>query len=247
MNRLVYASFNGHYFQGTQIQESGLTVQSLLEEKLSEIYDEKIRIHPASRLDKGVSAYSWAFNFLTESNNVPTHNVKYVLNRILPEYIHIVSCEEVKPDFDARYHAKEKTYVYRINMGEANPIDDEFAWCPVFKGKVHRIREVCDCFVGEHDFTSFCSPLEKGQDCHRIVDMANVTFDGRYLEIRITAKSFMRHQIRFMVGAAYQASIGNLKIEEIIEALEGTKQLVHKYKVPAKALILESTKYIEEV
>jgi tRNA pseudouridine38-40 synthase len=246
MNRLLYVSFNGHYFNGTQIQDEGLTVQSLLEEKLSEIYNEKIRIRPASRLDKGVSAYSWAFNFHTESSNVPTNNVKYVLNRVLPDYIHIISCVEVNEDFDARYQAKEKTYKYKINMGEANPIDDEFAWCPVFKGKVHKIREACDCFVGEHDFSSFCLIEEENQDCRRIIDSTQVTYDGNYLEIRITAKSFMRHQVRFMIGAAYQVGLEKLGMDELLDALDGISQFSHKYKVPADALILESTKYLEE-
>lgn len=246
MNRLVFASFNGHHFNGTQIQSEGLTVQSLLEEKLSDIYNEKIRIRPASRLDKGVSAYSWAFNFRTQSTNVSTENVKYVLNRILPSFIHIVSCTDVSDDFDARYFAKEKTYLYTINMKEANPIDDEFAWCPVFKGKVHKFREACDCFVGKRDFTSFCLIQEKNQDCRRIVDSAQVTFDGSYMKIRISAKSFMRHQVRFMIGAAYQVSLGKISIDELISALEGEKQLPHKYKAPAEALILESTRYLEE-
>ncbi len=246
MNRLVYASFNGHYFSGTQIQHEGATVQLLLEEKLSEIYNEKIRIRPASRLDKGVSAYSWAFNFHTESSNVPTNNVKYVLNRILPNYIHILSCVEVDEVFDARYSAKEKTYVYKINMGEANPVDDEFAWCPILKAKVHKVREACDCFVGEHDFSSFCLIEGENQSCRRIIDSTQVTYDGNYLQIKITAKSFMRHQVRFMIGAAYQVGLEKLGIDELLDALDGTCQLTHKYKVPAQALILESTKYLEE-
>jgi len=246
MNRLVFVSFNGRYFQGTQIQREGLTVQSLLENKLSQIYNEKIRIRPASRLDKGVSAYSWAFNFRTSSLNVETKNLKYVLNRILPESIHIISCTDVADDFDARYHAKEKTYSYRINMLEANPIDDEFAWCPVFKAKIHLMREACDCFIGKHDFSSFCFPQEKGQDCTRIIDRADTVFDGKYLIIRISAKSFMRHQVRYIVGAIYQVGLGRLSINQIIDALAGVRSLPHKYKAPAKGLILESTTYLKE-
>jgi len=244
---LVYVSFNGKYFNGTQKQKDGVTVQSLLEESLSTVYNEEIKIHSASRLDKGVSAHSWVFNFWTDSTNIATDKFKYVMNRVLPKYIHIVSCTDVDEDFDARYSVKEKTYMYKINMGEPNPLEDEFAWNPPFKGaKIHRIREVLDCFVGQHDFSSFCTLIEPDQDCVRTVDSTFVTLEGEYLIIRITAKSFLRHQIRFMVGSAYEVGLGRLSISAVLDALDGIKPIVHKSKAPAEGLILESTKYIDE-
>ena len=247
MNRMVYVSFNGKYFNGTQKQKEGVTVQSLLEENLSKVYNEEIKIHSASRLDKGVSAYAWVFNFWTDSTNISTDKFKYVMNRVLPKYIHIVSCSDVPEDFDARYSVKEKTYMYKINLGEPNPLEDEFAWNPKFKGaKIHRIKEVFDCFVGLHDFSSFCTLIEPDQDCRRIVDSSRVTIEGKYLIIRITAKSFLRHQIRFMVGSAYEVGLGRLPIADVLDALDGIKPIVHKVKAPAEGLVLESTKYIDE-
>ena len=60
--------------------------------------------------------------------NITEYKLKRALNRLLPRYIHIIRSKIVDNDFHARYMVKEKTYIYKINMGEYNPIEKEIMY-----------------------------------------------------------------------------------------------------------------------
>lgn len=68
VNYLLEFTFDGLYFNGTQIQNNYYTVQGLLKEKLEQIFDTEIPLKMGSRLDKGVSARQFIANFITEKS-----------------------------------------------------------------------------------------------------------------------------------------------------------------------------------
>jgi tRNA pseudouridine38-40 synthase len=239
INRLLIIAYKGCYFSGSQIQKDVLTAQALIESSLSKIFNAKTKVHPCSRLDQGVSASFWGVSFLSEKI-ADNDKLKYALNHFLPSYMHINQIINVGKDFDARYQAKMKTYLYTINTGEPDPLHDDLVWIPPFKFNIEKYQEAIQLFEGEHDFSSFFSPdKEHEESSFKKIEKIICTQEEKYLLTRIIGHSFGRYQVRYIVGAAYGYAAGRISIEEIQDRLSSKSHGLINIKVPANALVLE--------
>ena len=119
--RLTVA-YDGTNYCGWQIQPNGITIEEVLNTKLSKILKEDITVIGASRTDSGVHALGNVAVFDTETR-IPPERISYALNRELPEDIVIVRSEEVPLDWHPRYRETVKTYEYHIwNSETPNPL-----------------------------------------------------------------------------------------------------------------------------
>ncbi|HAR48100.1 MAG TPA: tRNA pseudouridine(38-40) synthase TruA [Firmicutes bacterium] len=242
MNYFMRIAFRGRDFNGTQKLKDKITVQSMLEEKLTSIFDENIKVKIGSRLDKGVSALDFGVNFKTSIEKVKPNKLQYVLNRLLPNFIRIKECREVADDFNARYDAISKTYLYVIERKVENPLLIEVCWHPIFDFDIETFRNVSKLYVGNHCFDFFGSEEEKDGKILSIEDVW-VEEKGNYVLWRVKGRSFLRYQVRFMVGTAYEIAAGRTSIAEITSRLDGTNKTTVHHKAPASGLILEKVEY----
>ena len=240
MNYFMRIAFRGRDFNGTQKLKDKITVQSMLEEKLTSIFDENIKVKIGSRLDKGVSALDFGVNFKTSTEKVKPNKLQYVLNRLLPNFIRIKECREVADDFNARYDAISKTYLYVIERKVENPLLIEVCWHPIFDFDIETFRNVSKLYVGNHCFDFFGSEEEKDG---KILEDVWVEEKGNYVLWRVKGRSFLRYQVRFMVGTAYEIAAGRTSIAEITSRLDGTNKTTVHHKAPASGLILEKVEY----
>ena len=79
MRYFIRIAFLGNGFYGTQKQKNHRTVQGDFEEKLSQIFDENIKVIISSRLDRNVNALDFALAFDTEKDTVSPDHLKYYL------------------------------------------------------------------------------------------------------------------------------------------------------------------------
>ena len=123
-------AFDGTNYRGWQTQPNGITVQQVIEERLGRLFGNiPIRIQGSSRTDSGVHALGMVASFRApERRNIPDWKILKAMNRLLPEDIRIRSVEVVPPEFNARFAAKGKSYVYVINSGEINPFTARWSW-----------------------------------------------------------------------------------------------------------------------
>ncbi len=240
-NTLLIISYLGTAFKGSQIQKDLPTAQKLIQNKLSIIYGKPIKVRPCSRLDASVHALMWAVNFKDEEQKLEPDHLRYSLNRLLDNTMYVKDAMLVPEDFDSRYDVYEKTYLYRINNGEKNPITSFLEWTPIFKPDINKLQEALNLYLGTHDFSSFTS--EKDDNPHKTISAISLSQKDDIISIRITGHSFLKYQVRFMVGAAYEVSASRLDINEIKERLNSTKFSVLKYKAPGEGLYLENIKY----
>ncbi|MCI2069586.1 MAG: hypothetical protein LKJ88_08550 [Bacilli bacterium] len=242
-NYLLTISFLGSSLYGSQAQKGLPTAQSVLEKALEKDFHQKIKTHPASRLDGGVSARGWSVAFKAEGQLDP-EKVKYMLNRALVRTMHVEEVKIVSDDFVPRFQAKKKVYSYLINFGERNPLKDYLAWAPSFKGDKEIFKKTMMLFEGQHDFSAFMSEEDKKKDCtFKEVEKIEILEEGDYLKVMVKGHSFGRYQVRFMVGAAFYASAGLLKEEEIIKRLNGEEKETIHFKAPPEGLVLEEVIY----
>jgi len=108
-------AYDGTDFFGWQVQPALRTAQGVIEEKLTWLLREEVRLSGAGRTDKGVHASGQVFSFLT-CCSIPTENLQRALNMTLPGDIFIKDIMEVPSGFHARYSARRRTYQYRLGM-----------------------------------------------------------------------------------------------------------------------------------
>lgn len=116
MNIFLEFTYRGDHFYGSQKQSKHPSVQGLFEDKLASLFQEKIKFTACSRLDRGVHALRMGGNFKVSQERVKLGKLKYALNRLLPPYLRILEVKEVPLDFNARYDAICKVYLYKISL-----------------------------------------------------------------------------------------------------------------------------------
>lgn len=214
--KLVY-SYDGSLYYGLQRQPNKKTVQGEIEKILKTITREEINLITAGRTDRGVHAHMQVSNFFTFST-IPAEKIKYILNRSLPKDIYIKSVEEVDINFNARYDAKYREYVYIISW-KRNPFESRYSKFYPEKIDINRLEKILKKFEGIKDFKNF-----RLNDCvskttiREIKNISVENFEEGKIKIRIKGSSFLKSQVRIIIGTALDVYEGKCD-ENYIEKL----------------------------
>lgn len=243
MNVLLRCAFLGENFYGTQKQPDRKTVQGEFERALSRIYDQEIKTVISSRLDAKVNALDFALSFHVDKD-LPLERLRYYLRRTLDRDIFLREVRSVPEDFSARFSCKGKTYLYRIQNGpERNPLYNRYSFSPIRILDEEKMAEGGQLFVGKHDFRFFASPEKEGENTNLELRSFRLTHEGPFLELRFEGPSFLRYQVRFLVGSLISLSENRITTETIRKLLQGTEVPFRKYKAPGEGLTLERLEY----
>ena len=223
---MLTVAYDGTNYHGWQLQPNVITIESVLNEALSSLFCEDIRVIGASRTDTGVHALGNIAVFDTEAR-MPAEKVSYALNQRLPEDIRIQSSVEVLPDFHPRHQNSKKTYEYRI-LNSAFPMPvyrlyTHFTYVPL---DIERMKRAAEYLKGEHDFKSFCSANTVAETTVRTIYDLSVEKSGSIITIRVTGSGFLYNMVRIIAGTLMEAGRGSLapeKMPDIINALDRSK------------------------
>lgn len=217
MRYLMKFSYNGSKYNGYQIQNDTITVQGVLEELLSKLFDEKIRISASGRTDALVHAYDQCAHF-DSSKNFCLEKLKYALNSML-DYIYIKEIKLVDNNFHARYDVYSKEYVYKINVGEYNPLEKDYVFQLNKELDLDLMKQAIKLFEGEHDFTSFTS-LDFEKDCTRVIYKTYINVKDNLVEIGFVGNGFLKYMVRNMVGLLIEIGLGKRYVSSVTEIIE---------------------------
>ena len=240
MNLKFTLAYDGSLFQGSQKQPNGLTVEDKLLKAFKKINIET-NIVLSGRTDKEVHATGQVFNCMVPDFWSDFFKLKEVLNKNLPTSIKISKISKVKDDFHARFHAKKRVYRYLITSKPTTPFNDKFITYVKDIDK-ELLQEAIKEFIGVHDFKYFHKTGSDKELTKR--EVFNAEF-YKYKDIyvfKFTANSYLRSQIRLMVG--FLLAINNKK--QTIENLKNQLNLEkHIFKTPviANGLYLAKIKY----
>ena len=223
----IVVAYDGTNYCGWQVQPNGITVEEVLNKKISALTGEDIHIIGASRTDSGVHALGNVAVFDTESR-IPGDRIAYALNQKLPDDIVIVRSEEVAPDWHPRYQDEiTKTYEYHIYKAKTpNPMKRYYSTFVSFPLDVDKMREGAAYIVGEHDFASFCNVRTNVEDTVRTVHDIQIMQNGPDITIRITGNGFLYNMVRIIAGTLIRVGRGFYtpeKVKEILDAKERTE------------------------
>lgn len=240
---MLIVAYEGTNYHGWQIQPNGVTIESVLNEKLSELLGEEIIVTGASRTDSGVHSLGNVAVFDTNAR-MPADKISYALNQRLPEDIVVQESMEVADDFHPRKCKSTKTYEYRI-LNRAFPIptlrkDTYFYYRSL---DVEKMQQAANYLVGTHDFKSFCSIHTQALDTVREVYSCQVSKKEEVVTIRITGAGFLYNMVRIIAGTLIQVGIGEIVPEEMLVILEKCNRAAAGPTAPAHGLTMMGIQY----
>src|SRR5574344_914143 len=156
MRYLITISYDGSNYYGFQRLNGKRTIQNEIEQALSKINKKAVQIKGAGRTDALVHAYGQRASFDLDYN-IPPERLKNAINSLVPSDIYIKDCKIVDANFHARFNVKEKTYQYKINNGEYDPLKNNYYLHIPTKINLNKLRESAKLFIGVNNFKNFVS------------------------------------------------------------------------------------------
>jgi tRNA pseudouridine38-40 synthase len=240
MRYLINLSYNGNDFYGYQIQKNQISVEGTIETVLSKILNESINTVASSRTDKGVHAYNQYCHF-DYDKDIDTSNLTHSMNSLLNGNIYIKSIKKVNDDFHARYNVKNKEYIYKINMGEYNPIEKDY----ILQYNKEINESTLDSFVslisGTHNFRSFTS--DKDKDNYERDVTIDYKIKDNILYLRFYSTGFLRYMIRNIVGLLLEIYDGKKTLDDIKFIFDSKSRCSLGVPAPGCALYLNKVIY----
>lgn len=236
--------YDGGPFVGWQRQKTDRSVQQAIEEAIAAFSQEQPVVKGAGRTDAGVHALGQVAHF-DLVKDWPADTVRDALNAHLrPDPVAVVTAEQVPDDFDARFSARKRHYLYRIVDRRAPPaLERGRVWnvpTPLDADAMHRAAQ---SLVGKHDFTTFRASECQAKSPVKTLDRLDVSRAGDEVTIRASARSFLHNQVRSMVGALKKVGEGKWPIVEVGAALAACDRSRSGPVAPAHGLYLVSVDY----
>jgi tRNA pseudouridine38-40 synthase len=243
-NLKVILRYDGTNYYGFQFQPLLPTIQGVVESAWSRVLGFPVRVFAAGRTDRGVHADGQVVNFW-DSGALPLDDLQRRLLFALPPDICVASAEEVSPEFNARYSARLRTYVYRIQNGSSpSPFWSRFAaWWPQTLDP-EAINEALSVFIGKHDFWAFCGGGVPRTESQRTVTETSVEIRDPGFVISVSGHSFLPRMVRLMVGAALMFARREIPLATL-QALLTRPVSKFTHPAPPHGLCLESVLYGE--
>lgn len=236
--------YDGTPFVGWQIQDNGASVQGTLIAAVAAFCGETVAIQGAGRTDAGVHALGQVAH-VDLAKDWDTDTVRDALNAHLrPHPVAVLTAERVADTFDARFSAAKRHYRYRIVNRRADlALDRHRAWRmprPLDAAQMHRAAQQ---LVGKHDFTTFRAAECQARSPVKTLDRLDVERHGEEVHIRASARSFLHHQVRSMVGSLVFVGEGKWSPDEVGRALAARNRAVCGPVAPAEGLYLVGVEY----
>ncbi len=236
--------YKGTNYFGWQRQPNVITVQEVIEDKLSQYFNREITIYGAGRTDAGVHAFGQKFHFDIDVDEVDLDRLIYSINQMLPNDIKIDDIEEVDESFHARFSAKSKTYSYCILEDSKDPFLYETTFLHPNKINIDKLRETLTHFVGVHNFKNFTSKEEDKDNFIREIYSIEVNENNGLIYIILKGNGFMRYMVRLIVGMSIRIvdkDLSPLIIDELLD--DNAPRNVVAFKAPPQGLTLVDVEY----
>ncbi len=243
MRYLITFSYDGLNYHGLESQKGYKSIQAEMEKVLKFINNNQdTKLVSSGRTDKMVhakmqTAHADIFVKITEDK------LKRAMNSLLPSDIHVIKTEVVPDSFHARYMVKEKTYEYKLNMGEYNPIERNYVYQLGKKLDVLKMQRAIKSFIGCHDFKAFTPNKDKRNSYEREIYEAKIIEDKDILTFVFRGNGFIKYQVRNMVGLLIQIGLGNKTENCIFEILKNKNRSVGYRTAHPEGLYLVEVKY----
>lgn len=246
--------YDGTNYSGWQIQPNAVTIQEMLQQTIARITGETPTVLCAGRTDSGVHAIAQVSSFKTSSSLGPDI-LKKAMNACLPEDIRVLDACDEKADFNPRYSAHGKRYIYIVSCAPiVSPFLSGYVWGLCQELDVKAMEQGLSLLKGSHDFSAF-----RGAGCGANTTVRTITgiaikkldslefmtipLKGEFVAISIEADAFLRHMVRNIVGTVVELGKGRLCAADMQRILLSRDRINAGPTAPARGLFLERIFY----
>jgi tRNA pseudouridine38-40 synthase len=229
--------YSGTGLVGWQRQPNGPSVQSILEEAFANFSGVDVYIQGAGRTDAGVHATGMRAHVDIARDIAPFRLMEALNAKLRPHPVAILGCEAVDGDWHARFSCVARHYAYRIVTRRA-PLTFEsgLAWRVPTPLDVAAMADGAARLVGRHDFTTFRSAHCQADSPVRTLDRLEVSATGDRIVVSASARSFLHHQVRSMVGCLSLVGQGKWTPEDVSDALAARDRAALGFNAPPDGL-----------
>lgn len=238
--------YDGAPYSGWQRQADLHTVQAAIEQAIMRFCGDAIALRGAGRTDTGVHAIAQVAH-ADLSKEWPDDKVRDAVNAHLvaaKETVTVIAARRVPDDFDARFSATGRHYLYRIlNRRAPAALERGKIWWVPKRLDAEAMHEAARLLLGRHDFTTFRSTQCQASSPLRTLERLDVSRIGDVIEIRSSARSFLHNQVRSMVGSLKRVGEGGWTAADLRAALDARDRAACGQVAPPDGLFLTGVDY----
>lgn len=237
-------TYDGTRYSGWEAKpDNEMTIQGKLENVLSKMAGEPVKVIGAGRTDAGVHAKGMVANVHIDCDMSAREVMRYV-NEYLPEDIAVMEVVEASERFHSRYNAVGKTYCYTCYSGDSKPVfDRKYVYVLDKQPDIKKMRQAAAYLIGSHDFASFCGNSKMKKSTVREIDSIDIISKNGNITMTFHGNGFLQHMVRIITGTLLEVGFGKRCPESIKELLEIKDRSKAGFTAPAKGLCLISVDY----
>tara|TARA_B100000902_G_C27290243_1_gene906708 strand:- start:300 stop:1040 length:741 start_codon:yes stop_codon:yes gene_type:complete len=241
----ILIEYEGTNFRGWQIQKKGLTIQGLIQEKISKLLNEKIILNGSGRTDTGVHAIEQSAHFDCNKRIIDLNkflkSINYFLNK---DGIAIIKIKKKSIKFHSRFSAKQRIYKYVIfNQISAPVIEKKRGWHVRKPLDLKLIKKGAKKLVGTYDFSTFRSSSCHAKSPVRTIESIKVKSLKNKIEIEFKSQSFLQQQVRSMVGCLKYLGEKKWDLKTFEKVFQSKKRILCAPPAPPEGLFLAKVIY----
>lgn len=240
-NYKLIIQYDGTNYAGWQIQSNCITVQQHITSVLNTLLKEEINLVGSGRTDSGVHAFGQQANFKTE-RSLDLYRFKHSLNSMLPKDISILDISPIEEDFNARYDACKRSYLYFI-VKHKSPFYDRYAYFYHNKINIEYLNRLSSLFINEDDYSAFSKKRSETENKVCSIYNARWTEKKGLVIFLIEANRFLHGMVRAITGTLLNAVKNDYDENYIKEIIRSKDRDTAGESVPAKGLFLYKVKY----
>ncbi len=244
MRYKLVIEYDGTPFVGWQQQAGALSVQGVLEEALKVALRHPVTVFGAGRTDTGVHALNQVAHIETEEE-LNTYRLFESLNALVrPHPISIKSIAQAADDFHARFSAQKRHYVYKIQNTPFPPATlAGHVWWIRPKLNLEKMQQAANLMLGKHDFSTFRASECQAKSPIKTLDSFEIKANGDLVECFVSARSFLHHQVRNMVGTLALVGQEKWSVADFQKAFAACDRTKGGPTAPPQGLYFESVDY----
>jgi tRNA pseudouridine38-40 synthase len=243
MRYFIHLGYDGSNYSGWQRQPNSRTVQEVIEQILFKIFKKEVIVYGCGRTDAGVHASQYVLHI--NLDEAPKFDLKFRLNKNLPNDISIFEIIEVTQNQHSRYHAVARTYDYFIHLKKDPVLFRHSSFYEDLVLDFSLMKKVAALILKTKDFKPLCKrpDLYKNTLCQ--IKKCEFFFneDQGRLRFSITSNRFLRGMVRYCVFFLLEVGCGKMTLDEFEQILNQENPLVKKRPAYPNGLFLSKVEY----
>ena len=241
----INLEYDGTNLIGWQSNQDGPSVQSLIQDAIYKFCGEHTEVFSAGRTDAGVHAICMTAHFDLDKEQDVNTIIRALNFYLVNEPVSVLDCEKVSNDFHSRYSCIARHYKYIVlNRNAPVVLKKNRVWWVPQKLDLAKMKIAAKKLIGKHDFTSFRAAQCQAKSPIKTLDSCTITQKGDEIVFEFSARSFLHHQVRNMVGTLVEIGLG--KPYDIDEIFAQKKRGAAGVNAPACGLFFVSADYAND-